>query len=156
VVTGPPIQGVGTHQIVLYVDTVVGGGTPKPAALCLQENQFIQGQVVVFRMYAFDVTAGGLALTDRNTQAAYVTIPGKGKIPLVYEGHAKEHLPAYWVAPWKSTGYPVGTVNFTVTVVAKPLAQWGVAAFANSTVPAQAGVFRQSFASSSDLTIVAP
>jgi hypothetical protein len=154
-VKGKPIQGAGPHQIVLYVDTVTGGGTPKPASLCLQENQFVQGQLVVFRMYAFDVTAGGLALTDRNTEAAYVTVPGKGKVPLKYEDHAKEHLPAYWVAPWSSKGYPVGTVNFTVTAVAKPLAQWGIAAFANSTVPAQTGVFRQSFSSGSNLTIVA-
>ena len=154
-VKGLPVGGAGPHQIVLYVDTVTGGGTPKPAATCLQENQFVQGQLVVFRMYAFDVTSGGLALTDRNTQAAYVTIPGKGKIPLAYEDHSKEHLPAYWEVPWSSKGYPVGTVNFTVTIVAKPLAQWGVAAFASSTVPAQTGVFRQAFFSGSDLTIVA-
>ena len=155
VVTAPPIQGAGPHPIVLYVDTVTGGGTPKPAGTCLQENQFVQGQLVVFRMYAYDVTAGGLALTDRTTEMAYVTIPGKGKVPLKYEDHAKQHLPAYWEAPWSSKGYPVGTVNFTVTVVAKPLAQWGVAALANSTVPAQTGVFRQFFSSGSNLTIVA-
>jgi hypothetical protein len=155
VVGGTPIQGAGPHQIVLYVDTVTGGGTPKPAGTCLQENQFVQGQLVVFRMYAFDVTAGGLALTAANTESAYVSIPGKGKIPLTYEAHTQEHLPAYWVAAWSSAGYPVGTVNFTVTVVAKPLAQWGVAAFAKSTVPAQMGVFRQSFGATSNLTIVA-
>jgi len=155
-VAGPPIQGAGPHHIDIFVDTVTGGGTPKPVADCLQENQFVQGQLVVFRMYADDVSAGGLALTDANTEAAYVTIPGKGKIAMTYEGHAKEHLPAYWVVPWDTKGYPVGTVNFTVTVVAKPLAQWGVAALAGSTVPAQAGVFRQGFASGSDLTIVAP
>ena len=53
VVTAPPIQGAGAHQIILYVDTVTGGGTPKPVGTCLQENQFVQGQLVVFRMYAY-------------------------------------------------------------------------------------------------------
>jgi hypothetical protein len=156
VVKAPPIQGAGPHQIVLYVDTVTGGGAPKPVGLCLEENQFVQGQLVVFRMYAYDVTAGGLALTDRNTEAAYVTIPGRGKIPMKYAANPKDHLPAYWEVPWSSKGYPVGTVNFTVTVVAKPLADWGIAAFATSTVPAQAGVFRQVFYAGSGLTIVAP
>lgn len=154
-VSTPPIQGAQEHHIVIYVDTVTGGGTPKPAGTCLEENQFVQGQLVVFRMWADDTSAGGLALTDRNTEAAYVTIPGKGKVPMAYSAHEKN--PAYWEVPWSTKGYPIGTVNFTVTVIAKPLARWGVAAFKNSTVPAQAGVFSQKgFASESDLTVVAP
>jgi len=154
-VTQAPIQGAKAHHVVIYVDTVTGGGTPKPAGTCLEENQFVQGQLVVFRMWADDSAANGLALTDRNTEAAYVTIPGKGKLPLKYA--SDRGSPGYWEVPWSTTGYPVGTVNFTVTVVAKPLAQWGVAAYANSTVPAQAGVFSQKgFYSGSDLTVVAP
>jgi hypothetical protein len=105
-------------------------------------------------MYAYDIAAGGRALTDRNTEAAYVTIPGEGKVPMKYEDHPKQHLPAYWVAAWSSKGYPVGTVNFTVTATAKPLAEWGVAEYDDSTVPAQKGVFRQPFSSGSNLTIV--
>jgi hypothetical protein len=153
-VSTPPIQGTHPHHIDIFVDTVTGGGTPKPLADCLQENQFVRGQLVVFRMYADDISAGGLALTDRNTEAAYVTIPGKGKIAMAYSAHEK--IPAYWEVPWSSAGYPLGTVNFTVTVVAKPLADWGVPSLAGSTVPAQATVYRQSFSSGSDLTIVAP
>jgi hypothetical protein len=154
----PPIQGVGPHQIIMYVDTVTGGGTPKPAATCLQQNQFIQGQTVVFRMYAYDVPAGGLALTASNIREAYVSIPGKGNIALKWNGAtaAQHHTPAYFEAAWMTAGYPVGTVNFSVTVVAKPLAQWGLADFATSTVPAQTGVYRQGFGASSNLTIVAP
>jgi hypothetical protein len=153
-VASRPIQGAHGHNIVIYVDTVTGGGTPKPAGTCLEENQFVQGQLVVFRMWADDSTAGGLAVTDRNAKAAYVTIPGQGKLPMAYA--SDRGSPAYWEVPWSTKGYPVGTVNFTVTVVAKPLAEWGVQSLANSKVGAQAGVFSQAgFAPQSDLTVVA-
>jgi hypothetical protein len=154
-VSTPPIQGAGAHHIVIYVDTVTGGGTPKPVADCLEENQFVQGQLVVFRMWADDSSAGGLAVTGTNAEAAYVTIPGQGKLALKYA--SDRGSPSYWEVPWSTKGYPVGTVNFTVTVVAKPLAKWGLPQYANSTVAAQAGVFSQKgFYSGSDLTIVAP
>ncbi len=109
-------------------------------------------------MYADDSSAGGAALTSSNTEAAYVTVPGVGKISMDYSGHQTSPgtTVGYWEVPWSTKGYPVGTVNFTVTVVAKPLAQWGVAKFASSKVPAQAGVFSQKgWASESDLTVVA-
>jgi len=155
-VSAPPVQGAHAHPIVVYVDTVTGGGTPKPNGLCLEENQFVQGQTVVFRMWADDSSAGGLAVTDRNAKAAYVTIPGLGKLVMVYR--SEKNAPAYWEVPWFNTKtYPVGVVNFTVTVVAKPLDQWSVPALANSTVPAQAGIFSQAgWPTQSDLTIVAP
>lgn len=154
-VVTPPIQGAGAHHIVIYVDTVTGGGTPKPAGTCLEENQFVQGQLVVFRMWADDSSAGGLPVTGKNAEAAYVTIPGKGKLPLTYA--SDRGSPSYWEVPWSTAGYPVGTVNFTVTVVAKPLSQWGLPQYARSKVRAQAGIFSQKgFYSGSDLTIVAP
>ena len=142
----------------MYVDTVTGGGTPKPAGTCLEENQFVQGQLVVFRMYADDSSAGGAALTAGNVEAAYVTVPGVGKIPMEYGAHKTGATTVgYWEIPWSTKGYPIGTLNFTVTVVAKPLAKWGVPAYAHSKVPAQAGVFSQKgWASESDLTVVAP
>ncbi len=88
-------------------------------------------------------------------KAAYVTIPGKGKLPLTYA--SDRGSPSYWEVPWSTAGYPVGTVNFTVTVVAKPLSQWGLPQYARSKVRAQAGIFSQKgFYSGSDLTIVAP
>ena len=154
-VSTPPIQGAGDHNIVIYVDTVTGGGTPKPVADCLEENQFVQGQLVVFRMWADDSSAGGLSVTGSNSKAAYVTIPGQGKLAMKYA--SDRGSPSYWEIPWSSKGYPLGTVNFTVTVVAKPLAQWGLPRYAHSKVGAQAGIFSQKgFYSGSDLTIVAP
>ena len=154
-VSQPPIQGAKGHNISIYIDTVTGGGTPKPVATCLEENQFVQGQIVVFRGWADDSSAGGLALTDRNTEAAYITIPGQGKLPMKYA--SDRGSPAYWEVAWFNTKtYPVGTVNFTATFVSKPLAEWGVAAYAHSKVGAQAGIFSQKgFYSGSDLTIVA-
>ena len=121
-VASTPVQGAHTHAVVVYVDTVTGGGTPKPAGTCLEENQFVQGQLVVFRMYADDSSAGGAALTTSNTEAAYVTVPGVGKISMDYSGHQTSPgtTVGYWEVPWSTKGYPVGTVNFTVTVVAKP------------------------------------
>jgi|GEM_PF-3598047 len=151
----PPIQGAGAHHIVIYVDTVTGGGTPKPLADCLEENQFAQGQLVVFRMWADDSSAGGLAVNGSNAEAAYVTIPGQGRLPMKYA--SDRGSPSYWETTWSTKGYPVGTVNFTVTVVAKPLAQWGLPQYAKSKIGAQAGVFSQKgFYSGSDLTVVAP
>jgi len=156
-VPSTPIQGAHGHNIVVYVDTVTGGGTPKPVSDCLEENQFVQGQLVVFRMYADDSSAGGAPLTDKNTRAAYVTIPGQGKIPMEYSGHGTApNAVGYWEVPWSTKGYPIGTVNFTVTVVAKPLANWGVPAYVNSKIGAQAGIFSQKgWSSESDLTVVA-
>ncbi|MGD0809025.1 MAG: hypothetical protein ABSA91_04860 [Acidimicrobiales bacterium] len=151
----PPIQGAGSHHIVIYMDTVTGGGTPKPLADCLEENQFVQGQLVVFRMWVDDSSAGGLAVTGSNSEAAYISIPGQPKLAMKYA--SDRGSPSYWEVPWSSKGYPVGTVNFTITVVAKPLAQWGLPQYAHSKVGAQAGVFSQKgFYSGSDLTIVAP
>src|ERR1019366_9508361 len=69
-VPSSPIQGSHGHNVVVYVDTVTGGGTPKPAGTCLEENQFVQGQLVVFRMYADDSSAGGAPLPGKNTRAA--------------------------------------------------------------------------------------
>ena len=90
----PPIQGAGAHHIVIYVDTVTGGGTPKPLADCLEENQFAQGQLVVFRMWADDSSAGGLAVNGSNAEAAYVTIPGQGRLPMKYA--SDRGSPSYW------------------------------------------------------------
>lgn len=156
-VPSTPVQGGHGHNVVVYVDTVTGGGTPKPAGTCLEENQFVQGQLVVFRMYADDSAAGGAPLTDKNTRAAYVTIPGQGKIPMEYSGHGTApNAVGYWEVPWSTKGYPIGTVNFTVTVVSKPLANWGVPAYKNSKIPSQAGIFSQKgWPSESDLTVVA-
>ena len=134
----PPIQGAGSHHIVIYMDTVTGGGTPKPLADCLEENQFVQGQLVVFRMWVDDSSAGGWP--DRQQlRGGLHHCPGPTQAS--YEVRADRGSPSYWEVPWSSKGYPVGTVNFTITVVAKPLAQWGVPQYANSKVGAQAGVF---------------
>ena len=37
-VASTPVQGAHGHQVVVYADTVTGGGTPKPVSDCLEET----------------------------------------------------------------------------------------------------------------------
>ena len=64
---GPPAQGTGVHKVFLYVDTITGGGTPKPAAGCAQTNLFQPGQLVVFRMYGVNAAAGASTSRPRRS-----------------------------------------------------------------------------------------
>lgn len=146
---GPPAQGVGTHKLFLYVDTVTGGGTPKPADGCAQTNLFQPGQLVVFRMYGINAAAGGTNLTSQTVLAAYVRIPGVKAIPLVYGTHGTT---SYWTAPWSiAKNYPVGTVNFVVQVTTKAVP----GTVTSPAVAGEAGTFSQNgLAPPSRLTIV--
>ncbi|MGA8296391.1 MAG: hypothetical protein WB770_05055 [Acidimicrobiales bacterium] len=116
----PPYGAANKNSLFISVDTVQGsGGVPKPAAGCSMTNLFVQGQQVVFRMWGVDVKTGGNALTDKNVLRAYVTIPGvSAPIPLAYGAHGTT---SFWAAPWSSKGYPLGIVDFTVTVITKPV-----------------------------------
>lgn len=120
----PPYGTANKHKLFVDVDTVQGaGGTPKPAAGCSMTNLFVQGQVVVFRMWGINVVAGGVGLTNKNVASAYVTIPGlSSTIPMVYGTHGTS---SYWTAAWSTAGYPLGTVNFTVTVISKAVPKKG-------------------------------
>lgn len=148
-VTAPPIQTNSHHPLFLYVDTVEGAGaTPAPAAACAMTNLFAPGQLVVFRMWGVDATTGGLALTQSNVEKAYVHIPGlAAPIPFTYGAHGKV---AFWTAAWSTKGYPPGIVNFTVTVIAKPIAKTAT----HAAVPAQSTVFSEAgTAPTSQLTV---
>lgn len=114
----PPVQGASHRPLFLYVDTVQGSqGSPKPTAPCGMTNLFQQTQQVVFRMWGVDVTTGGLPLTSDNVEAAWVWVPGVGKIPLAYGTHGTT---SYWTGAWiPGANYPLGVVNFHVTVVTK-------------------------------------
>jgi len=148
-VTAPPIQTNSHHPLFLYIDTVEGaGGNPAPAAACAMTNLFAPGQLVVFRMWGIDATTGGLALTQKNVEKAFVHIPGlSAPIPLTYGAHGKV---AFWSAAWSTKGYPPGIVNFTVTVVAKPIPKTVL----HAAIPAQSTVFSEAgTAPTSQLTI---
>ena len=156
-VPNPPIQSRHRLPLSLYVDTVEGGGgSPKPAVTCAMTNLFVKGQVVVFRMWGNDAVTGGTPLTDHNVKGAYVTIPGVGKIPLTYGAHGTyPNKRAFWTAAWSTGSYPsVGAVNFTVTVITKPVKQWGMKSGVHSKIGSQTGIFSQAGMSpSSQLTI---
>jgi hypothetical protein len=149
-VKAPPIQNRHRKQIFVYFDTVTGGGSPKPAAACAITNIFQQGQLVVFRMWGVDVAAGGTPLTDANVKTAFVTIPGIPKIQLTYGKHPSGV--AFWSAPWSTANYPLGVVNFTITVKTKAMKASGT----KSAAPSFTGVFsEQGMPTPSQLTIVA-
>jgi hypothetical protein len=147
-VKAPPIQSNSHHPLFLYVDTVEGaGGNPAPAAACAMTNLFAPGQLVVFRMWGVDATTGGLALTQSNVEKAFVHIPGLAPIPFTYGAHGKV---AFWTAAWSTKGYPPGIVNFTVTVIAKPIPKTAT----HPAIPAQSTVFSEAgTAPTSQLTI---
>lgn len=148
-VKAPPIQNRHKKQIFVYFDTVTGGAY-KPEGDCQMTNIFQQGQTVVFRMWGVDVVTGGTPLTDANVKTAYVTVPGQAKMPLQYAKHPTGT--AYWTLGWNTTNYPLGIVNFTITVTTKPVA----ATATQKAVPSYTAVFSQAaYPPPSQLTIVA-
>ena len=138
----PPVQGTGPHNVFFSVDTVQGGGgTVKLAAdaACSMTNLFQRGDVVVFRMYGVHVTTGGNDLSNVTVKSAYVKVPGLKPIPLVYGTHPTKPAVSYWTAAWPvSKTYPLGVVNYSVTVVTNP-----VPGGLTSAVPSERGVFVQ-------------
>ena len=146
---GPPAQGTGVHKVILYVDTITGGGTPTPAAGCAQTNLFQPGQLVVFRMYGVNAAAGGVNLTPQTVLNAYVKVPGLARIPMVYGTHGKA---SYWTAPWSiAANYPLGIVNFWIHVTTKAVPKTAT----SPAVPQESGNFtQQGLAPPSQLTVV--
>jgi len=138
----PPVQGVGPHKVFFSVDTVQGGGgTVKlPAdAACSMTNLFQRGDVVVFRMWGVHVTTGGNDLSNVTVKKAFVKVPGLPAIPLVYGTHPTKPAVSYWTAAWPvAKSYPLGIVDFSVTVVTNPVPDGLSAA-----VPSETGVFTQ-------------
>ncbi len=115
---GPPIQGVGPLSVYLNVDTVVGSRAAPgvtPAVGCAMTNEFLVGQMVVFRMSGVNVAAGGTPLTPANVISANVVIPGvAAPLPMNYGNHGTV---AFWTVGWSTVGYPtLGVVNFQIVV----------------------------------------
>ncbi len=138
----PPVQGNGQHHVFFSVDTVQGaGGTVKLAAdaACSMTNLFQRGDVVVFRMYGLHVTTGA-NLTNVTVKSAFVKVPGLPAMPMYYSNHPTKPVVAYWTAAWPvGKTYPLGVVNYTVTVVTNPIPGGGV----TGPVPSEVGVFTQ-------------
>jgi len=138
----PPVQGAGAHSVFFPVDTVQGaGGSVKLAAdaACSMTNLFQRGEVVVFRMWGVHVTSGGNDLTNVTVKDAYVNVPGLPAIPLVYSTHPTKPAVSYWTAAWPvAKTYPLGVVNYSVTVITNPVPSGLTAA-----IPSEKGVFMQ-------------
>jgi hypothetical protein len=139
----PPVQGTGPHDVFFSVDTVQGaGGSVKLAAdaACSMTNLFQRGEVVVFRMWGVHVTTGGNDLSNVTVKRAFVTVPGlSAPIPLVYSTHPTKPAVSYWTAAWPvGKTYPLGVVNYSVTVITNPVPTGLTAG-----VPSEKGVFMQ-------------
>jgi hypothetical protein len=137
-----PVQGNGQHHVFFNVDTVQGGGgTVKLAAdaACSMTNLFQRGDVVVFRMYGVHVSTGA-NLTNVTVKSAFVKVPGLPKMHLVYSNHPTKPAVAYWTAAWPvAKSYPLGVVNYTVTVVTNPIPGGSF----SGPVPSEIGVYTQ-------------
>ena len=137
-----PVQGNAQHHVFFNVDTVQGGGgTVKLAAdaACSMTNLFQRGDVVVFRMYGVHVSTGA-NLTNVTVKSAWVKVPGLPKMPMYYSNHPTKPVVAYWTAAWPiKQSYPLGVVNYTVTVVTNPIPGGGV----SGPVPSEVGVYTQ-------------
>ncbi|HXY44111.1 MAG TPA: hypothetical protein VEH29_07975 [Acidimicrobiales bacterium] len=139
----PPIQGTGVHHLFFSVDTVQGYQTtvslPADAA-CSITSLFQRGEVVVFRMWGVHVTTGGTDLTNVTVKSAFVKIPGMAAIPLVYGTHPTKPAESYWTAAWTiGSTYPLGVVNFTVTVTTDKVA----ATKTQKAIPPQTAVYTE-------------
>jgi hypothetical protein len=126
-IVGPPVQGAEPLGLVITADTVLGtGGSPKPTKEgCSQRNLFPRGQQVVFRVWGADTKHGGVALTDKNVEAAYVEIPGLPNLTLKYGEHSRNKTTptkyAFWTVPWiVPSEYSLGVVPFRVVIKTKP------------------------------------
>ena len=81
----------------------------------------------------------GNDLTNVTVKSAYVKVPGLKPIPLVYSTHPTKPAVSYWTAAWPvAKAYPLGVVNYSVTVVTNP-----VPAGLTAAVPSEKGVFMQ-------------
>lgn len=126
---GYPVNTGDSYQPVsIYVDTVTASGdktTAFNAAInaaytgCILTNQFIQGQRIVFRVYANDHTRGGIALTNETAEVNIKVAGVDAPIKLDYGNHSGI---AFW-AGVLATGKDgsglyskLGTINYTVNV----------------------------------------
>ena len=138
-----PVQGTGVHHLFFSVDTVQGFqlAVKLPAdAACSMTNLFERQEVVVFRMYGVHVTTGGTDLTNVTVKSASVKIPGLAAIPFAYTNHPTTPVVAYWTAAWTiAKNYPLGVVNFTVTVTTNPVK----ATKTQKAIPAQTAVMTE-------------
>jgi len=120
-----PLQGKSPAKLSYFVDTVQGfqSAVKLPAdAACSITNLFQRQEVVVFRLYGVHVTTGGNNLTSVSVKSAYVKVPGLAPIPFVYGNHPTKPVTAYWTAAWTvAKNYPLGVVNWRVTVVTNPV-----------------------------------
>lgn len=132
-----PINETTVDDISLYIDTVNGSSTPVQltnkgdinpyiaSGGCLLMSQFMQGQQIVFRLYANDHSRGGAPLTGRDASINIKIAGWETPVALNYGDHSGT---AFW-AGFINTGTAgsgkfsaLGTINYSIniTLLEKP------------------------------------
>ncbi len=137
-VVGKPINEYSTNgDISLYVDTVNGGSTPASlgngsaatqyyaSGGCLLMNQFMQGQQIVFRVYANDYARGGVPLTGNDAQMQIKIAGWDTPVNMSYGDHSGT---AFWAGALNTGAQgsgkfsALGRIDYTIniTMIEKP------------------------------------
>lgn len=126
-----PINETNADDISLYVDTVNGSSTPVQftnkgdlnpyvaSGGCLLMSQFVQGQQIVFRVYANDFTRGGAPLTGQDASLSVKIAGWDTPVALNYGDHSGT---AFWAGAL-NTGIAgsgkfsaPGTINYSINI----------------------------------------
>lgn len=132
-----PINETTAEDISLYVDTVNGSSTPVSLSGkgdinpylanggCLLMSQFLQGQQIVFRVYANDYSRNGAPLTGQDATLSVKIAGWDTPVALSYGDHSGT---AFWAGAL-NTGTAgsgkfsaIGTINYSIniTLLEKP------------------------------------
>ena len=119
------------YGISLYVDTVNGSSTPVvmtnkgsttpyvASGGCLLMSQFMQGQQIVWRIYANDYSRDGIPLTNLNASMSLTIAGWETPVALSYGDHSGT---AFWAGAL-NTGTPgsgkystIGKIDYTINI----------------------------------------
>jgi hypothetical protein len=101
----------GAQKIFFEGDMVNGQGS---GPSCVLQNQFKQGQTVVWRVRLLNQS--GKRLSDKDVESLVVELPDGQKFPMRYGPHPRGKTDDYfWASSWKvPVNYPTGTFSYKV------------------------------------------
>jgi hypothetical protein len=140
-VVAAPVQGT-QGPIFLYTDTILASGSkgvlaPSNGIGCEEQNEFIVGQTIVFRVYGNDADLGGVALTPQNVASAVVEI-GSTTLTMSFGNHgagANGSGIAFWTAAL-ATGTGTGQYDTLGVIPYQVIVKTNAVPAVTKTVPA--------------------
>jgi hypothetical protein len=111
--TGPQmVQAQNGRQKMFFEGDMVNGQGSGPS--CVLQNQFKQGQTVVWRVRILDQT--GKRLNNKDVKSLIVELPDGQKFSMRYGPHPRGKTDDYfWASSWKvPINYPTGTFSYKV------------------------------------------